>query len=285
MLSTTLALLSLLVGTSLATPVETSAVAEPSVGNVYAIPAGGSVRAVNNAVQILNANGAVVQSVDASDAPPTTGVTPLLGDSITYAEWHDPTFASHIDSFNTSWVVPPNPASDDGQTLFYCHAMYSPQPGSPKHAIEAVLQYGPSEAGGGAKSWNTALWYRNKNQIFYTPAIATTPGATLEGSISLVSNVDGIFSYMASFGDGQGLTIATTLEMMGVLNTLDINAVQQASDFPATPTVFRKINVGVVAEANPSIIWNTQSNLTYGITTVVNVEGAKNAKVTMSYLT
>jgi len=287
MLSATLAFLSLLVSTSLATPVETSAAAEAVVltlhgwrpaADVHAIPAGGSVRVVNSEVHLLDASGAVVRRDAATDDQTTADdLFPYIGDAIAYALWNST--GDTLRSFDSSWAVPSDPVSYDNQTLFYFHSMFGT---TIKHTIEPVLQYGPSAAGGG-EGWSTVIWYRIGSKIYHTSAVGTTSGANLKGLIVRNDVENDLITYTGSFEGGDALTIQTNLELTSVANGLTVHNVTNTENFPTGNTVFYDINVTAVGGDTPQISWYALSDPTYEIDTVVNVQGATNAKATMTY--
>jgi hypothetical protein len=85
--------------------------------------------------------------------------------------------------FSTKWVVPPVPASDDGQVIYLFNGM---QPDSGAHILQPVLQWGPSSAGGG-NYWSITNWYadgQGGQAANGGPPIQVNPGDSLQGVIT-----------------------------------------------------------------------------------------------------
>lgn len=78
------------------------------------------------------------------------GPAPALGTGwIVYASWTNNTGRT-ITSFKTTWVVPPPPATQSGQTIFLFNGIQNST-----MIYQPVLQWGPSAAGGG-NNWAVA---------------------------------------------------------------------------------------------------------------------------------
>ncbi|KAJ7769508.1 hypothetical protein B0H16DRAFT_1452689 [Mycena metata] len=122
--------------------------------NSYGIPADGSLARVGGEIHIFAPNGTVVHKATAGKALPPSrvkrAVTPLPtgNDAWDVYAWGLNSECQPVGSVTSTWEVPSVPARDDGQTLFLFLGM-EPTDGADE-ILEAVLQYGPSEAGGGA---------------------------------------------------------------------------------------------------------------------------------------
>jgi hypothetical protein len=81
---------------------------------------------------------------------------PALGSGwIAYTYWNNGT-GNSITSFETTWEVPPPPASDSGQLIYLFNGIQNY--GSNYGILQPVLQWGTSPAGGGPY-WAVASWY------------------------------------------------------------------------------------------------------------------------------
>ncbi|KAJ7469124.1 hypothetical protein FB451DRAFT_1177118 [Mycena latifolia] len=127
--------------------------------NSHEIPVGGSLAHVGGEIHVLTADGTVVHTATAHKAIPRLKVrrAPPLPTEKTYDGWHvyawsQNTERSPVGSLTSTWVVPPVPATDVGQTLFEFLSL------EPEDGAESILKsYGPSLAGGGA-FWSVASW-------------------------------------------------------------------------------------------------------------------------------
>ncbi|KAF8319997.1 hypothetical protein DL93DRAFT_2153037 [Clavulina sp. PMI_390] len=124
-----------------------------SAEHVHEVPAGGSIKHSGDVIQLLDADGNVLHtSTDNSAAPISkrfeTGWTAYTG-------WSNSDANSPINSFTTSWTVPPAPQTNNGQTIFLFNSI---EPAQGNAILQPVLQWGGSAAGGGAY-WAVASWY------------------------------------------------------------------------------------------------------------------------------
>ena len=142
--------------------------------------------------------------------------------------------------FSTTWVVPPVPASSDGQTVFLFNGL---QPDSAAHILQPVLQWGPSAAGGG-NYWSITNWYADGQggAAAFKPPIKVNPGQVLQGVMTCTGQSGSTYNYKSSFigfpavdvtqTDAEVLTWAyETLECYGANFTKPLT---QCSDYPNT---------------------------------------------------
>ena len=73
------------------------------------------------------------------------------------AEWTNTT-GHPISYFSTKWIVPPAPATDNGQLVYLFNGIQ--QTSSGPFILQPVLQWGVSPAGGGSY-WSITNWYVN----------------------------------------------------------------------------------------------------------------------------
>jgi len=81
-----------------------------------------------------------------------------------------------------SWIVPPAPTSEDGQTLFFFPGFEDTN--NVISIVQPVLQFGPSTAGGGnfwaVASWNCCI----SGTTWYSPLLDVSSGDTILGAIT-----------------------------------------------------------------------------------------------------
>jgi len=98
----------------------------------------------------------------------------------TYAESDGVNF----NAFNCTWTVPAAPVQYTNQTLFYFNSF---EDIGQDEIIQPVIQYGPSEAGGG-KFWTIASWWVN------------SAGSALYSTLTKCNTGDAIFGTMVRTG-------------------------------------------------------------------------------------
>jgi hypothetical protein len=146
----------------------------------------------------------------------------------------------------TNWVTPRGPATDDGQTIFLFSSIVG---GSNRNAIiQAVLQWGPSTAGGGPY-WTLASWlidYRN-GMVFHSDLIGANQADNIYGSANFYTTSGGYWS-VAAYNVTQNWNPSTLIafdtlpftEMdLGVVELWNVFA---CSDLPSTD-LFRPYGV------------------------------------------
>ncbi|KAJ7820546.1 hypothetical protein B0H13DRAFT_2130062 [Mycena leptocephala] len=163
---------------------------------------------------------------------------------------------------HTTWAVPAVPTTDHGQTIFYFNAL---QPNASSAILQPVLQYGPSNAGGGS-FWAVASWYVDgTGHAFFTTPVPTSPGVTLDAIIALTGS--GLNNTSSSSGVPE-LTFAT--------ETLEAYGVTASSDYPAGATVFRNIDIELVGGRAPSFAWSHEDDEGTG-------DGAVDGRIRITY--
>jgi hypothetical protein len=154
-----------------------------------------------------------------SHAPPARpeaepGPPPLGSGWITYTSWTNFDPATPILYFSTTWLVPPAPSRDDGQTIYIYNGLTN---GS--WILQPVLQWGISQAGGG-NYWSIANWYvwGQSGPAFYTDAVEVSPGDQLTGYMWMArQGGDLILGGEAQNVDGIGTSAGPALAGYGPL--------------------------------------------------------------------
>lgn len=286
-LRVTLLLVSLLSRSTLAAP--TGTVLTPGgyvpAANVHAVPEGGQVRHVNDEIHLIDKDGNVLQVVkNANPQPlsrtPTTSATePVASGWVAYAGWVRP--SSPINSFTASWIVPPTPSQYSGQTVYLFNSL---EPANGLTILQPVLQYGPSEAGGG-EFWTVASWYVTSDSAFFTPLVAVSVGQQLTGIVQLTGESGGSWSYSTQFTNVPGsgpLALVDSDELAWATLTLEIYNVESSNFLPPGTTEFFDIDI-TTTDGVPAVTWSTTSDPADGITATVTVQGATNAEVEITY--
>nr|GAT54503.1 predicted protein [Mycena chlorophos] len=270
-----------------ATTVLTPSGGERLAANTYLVPEGGSILHVDaSTVHVLDSEGAVVKqvAVDASAVRPaasktTSGPAPLKTGWITFASWLNQG-SSPISSFTTSWTVPPVPKTENGQTVFLFNSI---EPNSGHAILQPVLQYGGSAAGGG-QYWAVASWYLVGNSTFHTKPVKVSAGKKLNGIITLLSSSGSTHDYHTAFTnvDGTALKASNAAELTWATETLEAYSIKSINDYPAGSTVFSDINLKLKNGNVPSVSWAHSDDTKDGLSTVIDTNGAKNAKITIN---
>ncbi|KAK6966617.1 hypothetical protein R3P38DRAFT_3414148 [Favolaschia claudopus] len=247
---------------------------------VHEIPADATLAHVNSEIHVVSLNGTVLKKVAAA-TPVNEADSPFQSGWVAYASWLN-RGPSPISSFTTTWT-----------TIFLFNAI---QPNASSTILQPVLQYGPSAAGGGS-FWAVASWYVNYPNTFFTTPVRTSPGATLNGIITLTSSSNSsssnltsnssssTFSYNSQFTNipGTSLNISGAAELTWATETLEVYGVTAKSDYPAGSTVFSGINLELADGNTPNISWVKEDDTADGVSATVNTDGATNARITVNY--
>jgi|GEM_PF-766188 len=185
---------------------------------------------------------------------------PALGSGwIVYAYWSNGT-GTPVSRFATTWVVPPAPATDHGQTIFLFNGIQNST-----MIYQPVLQWGPSAAGGGSY-WSVASWYADGQGgvAFHSNLVRVNSGDVLVGVMTLTGQSGSQFSYNCDF-DGianTGLPIANVEELTWCIETLEAYDLQQCSDYPdANFTAFTGIDLQT-GSTRPALTWTAVNSVT-----------------------
>ena len=145
---------------------------------------------------------------------------PITDGWIVYSGWTNGS-GNPISYFGTRWTVPPNPATDNGQTIFLFNGI-QPTTG-PAFILQPVLQWGSSAAGGGSY-WSITNWYVGSDgTALHGPLIQVNPGDILEGVMTLTGQTGTNFNYLSSFSGHPtaDLTVNNIAELAWANETLE----------------------------------------------------------------
>jgi hypothetical protein len=227
---------------------------------VHRVEPGHAVHHSDGKIQLKNLATGV--TVDVQRPALLPGDVPGFGSGwIADAFWMNTT-GSPVTSFQTTWTVPPAPATDHGQTIFLFNGI---DPSDPSQAIlQPVLQWGPSHAGGGSY-WTIASWYvTSSGDAFFTPLVNVNPGDTLVGVMTLTAQGGGLFSYQSAFQgiSGTVLPVENVAELVWCNETLEAYGITTCSDYPATDlTAMDSIEIQT-GSTTPAVHWTPQDRVT-----------------------
>ena len=178
----------------------------------------------------LRQTGKPLMPLNVAKAPPA-GVVPALGSGwICYASWTES--ASPVSLFTTSWVVPPGPTTQSGQTIFLFNGIQNDT-----MILQPVLQWGPSAAGGG-NYWSVACWYADgqNGHSFYTSPVRVNVGQVITGVMTETGSSAQGYSYNCVFTGiaNTSLAITNVHQLTWCVETLECYGMQKCSDYPAT---------------------------------------------------
>jgi hypothetical protein len=157
------------------------------------------------------------------------------GGWIASTHWENTT-GQPITKFSTYWVVPPPPASDDGQEIYLFNGL---SPSDNSWILQPVLQWGATPDGGG-NSWAIANWYvpaaGSDMPFLVTPLVQVKPGFPANGIMTGTAQADSSFTYECYFAwyTGDKLTVTDIPELTWAYETLECYGISQCSDYPDT---------------------------------------------------
>ena len=154
--------------------------------------------------------------------------------------------------FKTTWVVPPAPSTQSGQTIFLFNGIQNST-----MIYQPVLQWGPSAAGGEKLLGGGEMDADGQaGQLFDSQLVQVNTGNTLVGIMTLTSQSGAQFSYNCQFQGiaNASLPIQNVQQLTWCIETLEAYGINHASDYPATlKTAMTSIELKVgTAEAHLS---------------------------------
>src|SRR4051794_4098627 len=191
---------------------------------------------------------------------PAEGLTPALGHGwIANSAWENTT-GKPVTRFATTWTVPPEPRTRNGQTVFLFNALQNST-----MIYQPVLQWGPSGAGGG-EYWAVASWYADgqDGHAFYSPLVRVSPGDVIVGVMTRADAADGRHSYACRFAGIAHtiLRIGNVEELTSCSETLEAYNVKRCTDYPhAAGTAMRSIALRT-GSVSPTIDWTPVDGVT-----------------------
>jgi hypothetical protein len=191
---------------------------------------------------------------------PLAAPVPAFGSGwITYASWTNGT-GTPVSRFATTWVVPPAPSTQSGQTIFLFNGIQNAT-----MIYQPVLQWGPSAAGGG-NNWSVASWYADgqSGQSFHSSLVNVNAGDVLVGVMTLTGQSTQGFSYNCEFQGiaNTSLTVQNIQELTWCIETLEAYNITKCSDYPNTAkTAMTAIDLRTGNTA-PTVVWTVNNTVT-----------------------
>lgn len=154
-----------------------------------------------------------------------------------------------LTGFTADWVVPPLPARNGGQVVYFWPGFKAQQPEMGLPVLQPVLQYG--QRGG---SWELQSWFVDGNDSRYpvvtAPAIRVQPG-------------DQLTSYMSQSADGSTWTVFGKDLTTGLESKLDIKYSKAGNtDYDFAMLVNENINVNTQCTYMPQAVELVFTNVT-----------------------
>jgi len=151
-----------------------------------------------------------------------------------------------FDFFGGSWTVPSAPKDQQTQTLFlftgFQNEYDSLSPGQLVSIIQPVLQWGPSEAGGGSY-WTIASWFVSSNgQAVYSTLKQVRSGERIVGNMTLTNQKWDIVA-VSSAGATSGISVNPGVSETFAFVTLEVYSVADCGDYPNGSTTFRDLKL------------------------------------------
>ncbi|WP_405783228.1 hypothetical protein [Streptomyces sp. NBC_00859] len=160
----------------------------------------------------------------------------------------------NIQSFSTTWTVPPKPADSTSTTTYFIWN------GLAGGALQPVLQWG-----NGTAAYQIANWYYVGGKYAHGTYLSVAPGASLTGRIDYVSQGNGTYTYKESFAGhpSADVTVNRTSVADGVIECFEPYTDGDASKNPDAPDVAMK-NIDLTDQpghtAPPTIAWTGDSS-------------------------
>jgi len=160
-----------------------------------------------------------------------------------YAYWNT---QSAITSYVGTWSVPPRPSDQQVQTLFLFTGLqnefdFDASPQQTISIIQPVLQWGPSEAGGGSY-WSIASWYvTSTGQAVYSTLQQVSSGHTIFGNMTIVGAKWDIITVDVNTKVSTAIHVNPGASEMWAFVTLEVYNVNSCGDYPNGSTEFKSL--------------------------------------------
>jgi hypothetical protein len=213
--------------------------------------------------------------------PESRRILPLGSGWIAYTYWSNPS-STPITSFSSTFVVPPAPATSNGQTIFLFPGLQNSS-----YILQPVLQWGPSAAGGG-NYWAIANWYvdGSNGTALFSSLIRVNAGTSLRGVMTQTGTSGSNYNYTSAFTGYPTITLTVNniQKLYWAAESLESYGVTVCSDYPNTAkTRFSAIQL-LVGGANSSLSWTVANAVTdCGQHATVVTNGSPNGIVDLYY--
>jgi len=153
--------------------------------------------------------------------------------------------SSYSTTFNGNWVVPGNPASDDGQILYFFTGLV---PSDDAVIAQPVLEYYQN-------AWTLASWYCCDHG--HSAPITTNVGHSVLGTMSYSGGTYIITSNDQTTSQKTTLQVTTTRTMPDYYVTLETYNIASCNDYPSGGITFTNLN-GVSGGQSQNFAWQPQ---------------------------
>jgi len=206
-------------------------------------------------VQKIAHSGHVLAEIHRNLAIPSHVAPEPQTEWLSHADWENDSGVP-LQSFQTTWRVPPPPTTKGDQTIFLFNSM---KPHDGGHILQPVLQWGASSFPAAEKRWAVASWWVGApdEPLFITDLVPVSTGDTLVGLMTLASGNGMSFEYTCEFVGvpGTKLVISNVPELTICSEALEVSNISQPSDFPqAARTTMGNIAINA-GGANAAVAW------------------------------
>lgn len=186
---------------------------------------GGAIHHVGNEIRLIDKGGEVIHVAmnDSASAKPSD-IRPFPTGWTSYADWSNtgPPLIAH---FQSTWIVPPAPATDHGQTVFLFNSLI---PAIGTSILHPVPQWGSSVAGGNS-SWAVANFCVSGTNAFFTPLVSIAVGQSLSDIMVIAAN-NTSYNFQSSFSD-----VGKPLQVNNIPNQFAPLSLSSATASPISP--------------------------------------------------
>jgi len=213
--------------------------------------------------QVNNEWGMVAKTITDTPEEHTPFPGPETDRWIVYAGWKNDT-GKAINFFSTEWVVPPPPATDNGQLIYLFNGI---EAADYKTILQPVLQWGVSPAGGG-NFWAIANWFvstRGSGMALHGPLIKVEPGTPLRGIMKVTGKTNGNYNYHCSFFGfpAADFTMPNIDQLVWACETLECYKLKAFSDYPDTRfTSMDRIDIRLEGGQPANLNWISFNDVT-----------------------
>ncbi|KAF7295208.1 hypothetical protein MIND_01059600 [Mycena indigotica] len=266
---------------------------------VYAVPSGSRIKQKSTDMLVFAPNGTLIHTFQ-NVIPKGAGTKPSLDkrqelSSTMASTSFTPSVENLLQSFNTTFVVPPAPATFDSQIIYFSSSVsvLHPTTGVRFGNAKAAIQYGGSWLYGTGPFWTYALLVEIPDghvlQAITDEKITVEVGQKIESTIfsdaEFNEEAPGLFWYIASLPSVSNTTyleVGWEVPPSVAALQLEEEGVFQASHYPPGPFVFDHINLNMTHD-NPAVSWSTSGDLDTNAAVNVDVDGAKDARVSLVF--
>ncbi|KAK6966778.1 hypothetical protein R3P38DRAFT_3152305 [Favolaschia claudopus] len=269
----------------------------PSGKPMYVVPNKSRIQQVGRDLKVFAPNGTLLETF-ANVFPQRTGKrNPAtftrrqgLSNVAAFVPLNNSNAMDMLEAFNTTFTVPPSPTTFESQLLWFAASVVLPdENGVP---MGELLR---SDSHSRRPFWTIAAqfeWFPDAGGLLQGSPIGFDPnvdvGAAINTSIvPIEEDFDpDLFWYQAGFYDDSDafpqLELGFTEPAITAVIGMEEEGALQSSDYPPEPFRFTKTNL-TLGSGFPEIEWDVESDPTAGAYVTVDVDGSKNAEITLRF--